>query len=122
MIVEVRKYRAKPGLRDEFVEFFRTRSVPALRSFGLHAIGPMLDLEDPDAFVWFLHLPSMEERDRRRAAFYGSDVWKNELEPIAIPMLESYTVILCAPLDPGVDPCLNSPRSPSTSTRSAPGS
>ena len=30
-----------------------------------------------------------------RDAFYGGPVWKNELEAIAMPLLESYDVILC---------------------------
>ena len=35
MIVEVRSYRIKPGRRQEFIEFFETRSVPALRAHGM---------------------------------------------------------------------------------------
>jgi hypothetical protein len=30
-----------------------------------------------------------------RDVFYGGDPWKSELEDIAMPMLESYDVILC---------------------------
>jgi hypothetical protein len=28
-------------------------------------------------------------------AFYEGDLWKNELEGIAMPMIESYDVMLC---------------------------
>ena len=28
-------------------------------------------------------------------AFYEGELWKNELEAIAMPMLDSYDVILC---------------------------
>ena len=28
-------------------------------------------------------------------AFYEGDLWKNELEAIAMPMIDSYDVILC---------------------------
>ena len=28
-------------------------------------------------------------------AFYGSDLWKNELEAIMMPMIDSYDVTLC---------------------------
>lgn len=51
MIVEVRSYRIKPGRRDEFIRFFETRSVPALRSHGMKILGPLLDLENPNKFV-----------------------------------------------------------------------
>jgi hypothetical protein len=30
-----------------------------------------------------------------RDAFYGGELWKNELEAIAMPLLESYDVIVC---------------------------
>ena len=95
MIVEVRSYRIKPGRREEFIEFFETRAVPALRSYGMQVIGPLLDVENPNKFVWLRSFPSMEDRERMREAFYGSELWKNELEEIAMPLLESYDVVLC---------------------------
>jgi hypothetical protein len=95
MIVEVRSYRIKPGKRDEFIQFFEKRSVPALRAHGMKVVGPFLDLENPNKFVWMRIFPSLAERERMREAFYGGDLWQNELEAIAMPMLESYDVILC---------------------------
>jgi hypothetical protein len=95
MIVEVRSYRIKPGRRAEFIRFFETRSVPALRSHGMKVLGPLLDLENPNKFVWLRSFPSLEERDRMKDAFYEGDLWRSELEAIAMPMIESYDVILC---------------------------
>jgi NIPSNAP len=95
MIVEVRSYRIKPGRREEFIQFFETRSVPALRSHGMRVVGPLLDLENPNKFVWLRIFPSLDERERMKAAFYEGELWKNELESIAMPLLDSYDVILC---------------------------
>ena len=95
MIVEVRSYRIKPGHRDEFIKLFETRAIPALRSHGMKILGPMLDIENPNKFVWLRSFPSLEQRDQMKDAFYGSDLWKKELEAIAMPLLESYDVILC---------------------------
>jgi hypothetical protein len=95
VIVEIRSYRIAPGRRAEFLEFFKTRSIPALQSHGMKVIGPFIDLENPNKFVWLRCFPSLEERDRMKDAFYEGDLWKNELEAIAMPMLESYDVILC---------------------------
>jgi hypothetical protein len=95
MIVEVRSYRIKPGLREEFIRFFETRAIPALRAHGMRVVGPFLDLENPNKFAWLRTFPSLEERDRLKTAFYEGDLWKDELEAIAMPMLESYDVILC---------------------------
>ncbi len=95
MIVEVRSYRIKPGRRAEFIRFFETRCIPALRSHGMQILGPMLDVENPNKFVFLRSFPSLEERDRMKAAFYEGELWKNELEGIAMPMIDSYDVILC---------------------------
>ena len=95
MIVEVRSYRIKPGHRDEFIELFESRAVPALRKYGMKIVGPLLDVENPNKFVFLRSFPSFEERDRMKEAFYGSELWKNELERIAMPLLDSYDVILC---------------------------
>ena len=95
MIVEVRSYRIKPGRREEFIKFFETRSIPALRAHGMKVLGPLLDLENPNKFVWLRSFPSLAERDRMKDDFYEGELWKQELEAIAMPMLESYDVILC---------------------------
>ena len=95
MIIEVRSYRVKPGRRAEFIRLFETRAVPALKANGMNVTGPFLDVENPNKFVWLRSFPSLEERDRMKNIFYESDLWKNELEAIAMPMLDSYDVILC---------------------------
>ena len=95
MIVEVRSYRIKPGRREEFIKLFETRGIPALREYGMKIIGPFLDVENPNKFVFLRSFPSLEERERMKNAFYGSELWEQQLEPIAMPLLDSYDVILC---------------------------
>lgn len=95
MIVEVRSYRITPGRRDEFIEFFEKRSVPALRSHGMKVVGPLIDLENPNKFVFLRGFPSMDDLYRMKSEFYEGKLWKEELESIAMPMIESYDVVLC---------------------------
>ncbi len=95
MIVEVRSYRIKPGKRAEFIKLFETRAVPALRKYGMKIVGPLLDVENPNKFVFLRSFPSIEDRERLKDEFYSSEIWKNELEPFAMPLLDSYDVILC---------------------------
>jgi len=52
MIVEMRTYRIKPGLRAEFLEIFRTRSLPAHQQIGMKIRCPFLSVEDPDVFFF----------------------------------------------------------------------
>jgi heme-degrading monooxygenase HmoA len=95
MIVEVRSYRIKPGKRAEFIEFFETKAVPALRSHGMKILGPLLDVENPNKFVFLRSFPSLDDRESMKNKFYEGELWKNELEGIAMPMIDSYDVILC---------------------------
>ena len=95
MIVEVRSYRITPGKRDEFIEFFETRSITALQSCGMKIVGPFIDLENPNKFMFIRAFPSMEDLHRMKEEFYEGKLWKEELEQIAMPMMESYDVMLC---------------------------
>ena len=89
MIVEIRTYRTKPGRRADFVDLFEKRAGPTQVSLGMKLIGPLLDLENPDAFVWLRSFPSLEERDRLKEAFYEGALWKNELEVLVMPKVET---------------------------------
>jgi len=60
----------------------------------MQVTGPLLDLENPDVFIFMRAFPSPQERDRMKSAFYDGEEWKNELEAIAMPMLESYSSVL----------------------------
>ena len=69
--------------------------MPAQREYGMKVVGPLLDVENPNKFVFLRSFPSLEEREQMRDAFYGGELWKKELEALAMPLLESYDVILC---------------------------
>ncbi len=95
MIVEVRSYRITPGKRDEFVDLFKQRSIQALQAHGMKVVGPLIDLENPNKFLFLRGFPSMEDLRRMKDEFYGGRLWKEELEQILMPMIESYDVVLC---------------------------
>jgi len=99
MIVEVRSYRIKPGKRAEFIDLFEKRAIPAQRLYGMKIMGPLLDVENPNKFVFLRSFPSLEAREQMKNDFYGGELWKNEVEAIAMPMLDSYDVILCETSD-----------------------
>jgi hypothetical protein len=74
---------------------FETCAIHAQREYGMRITGPFLDVENPNKFVFLRSFPSLEERERMKDAFYSGEIWKNELEGLAMPLLESYDVILC---------------------------
>ena len=94
MIVEMRTYRTKPGMRDEFLRIFRSKSVPAHVEIGMKILGPFISVEDPDTFFFMRGFPSLPSREPMKAKFYEGELWKNELEQVLMPMLDKYDVVL----------------------------
>jgi hypothetical protein len=94
MIVEMRSYKVKPGMRARFLELFRSKSVPAHAEIGMKILGPFLSVEDPDVFFFMRGFPDLASREWMKAAFYEGDLWKRELEGVVMPMLEKYEVVV----------------------------
>jgi heme-degrading monooxygenase HmoA len=94
MIIEMRTYKIKPGKRAEFVEVFRSRSIPAHDEIGMKILGPFLSIEDSDTFFFMRGFPDLASREPMKAKFYEGELWKNELESILMPMIEKYEVVL----------------------------
>ena len=94
MIVEMRTYKLKPGKRQEFLEIFRTRSMPAHAEIGMKILGPFLSIEDPDTFFFMRGFPDLASRDPMKEQFYEGELWKRELETVLMPMIEKYEVVL----------------------------
>lgn len=94
MVVEMRTYKTKPGKRAEFLETFRTKSIPAHAEIGMKILGPFLSIEDPDTFFFMRGFPDLVSREPMKARFYEGDLWKRELKQILMPMLEKYEAVL----------------------------
>jgi heme-degrading monooxygenase HmoA len=94
MIIEMRTYKTKAGKRAEFLEIFRSRSVPAHAEIGMKIVGPFLSVEDPDVFFFMRGFPDLASREPMKAKFYEGALWKRELERVLMPMLERYEVVL----------------------------
>ena len=94
MIVEMRTYKTKPGKRNEFLQVFRSKSIPAHIEIGMKILGPFLSVEDPDTFFFMRGFPDLPSREPMKAKFYEGELWKRELENVLMPMLEKYEVVL----------------------------
>ena len=90
MILEIRHYTLKSGQREAFISFFESENRKALIQAGMLVFGPLRDLEDTDKVHWMRAFNSMEERDRLKTDFYDGPVWHEEIEPIAMAMIEHF--------------------------------
>src|SRR5437763_16210254 len=94
MIIEMRTYKTKPGKRSQFLETFRSTSVPEHAKIGMKILGPFLSIEDPDTLFFMRGFPDLPSREPMKAKFYESELWKRELENVLMPMLDKYEVVL----------------------------
>jgi NIPSNAP len=93
-IVEMRTYKLKPGRRSEFLEIFRTKSLPAHAEIGMKIIGPFLSIEDSDTFFFMRAFPDLAAREVMKSRFYDGELWHNELEGMLMPMIDRYDAVL----------------------------
>lgn len=98
-LLELRQYRLAAGTRARFAEFLRGRTYDEHVRLDMPLYGPFDALDDENLIVWFRGFPDLQERDRRKAQFYQGALWCDELEAIAMPMIEDYkNVLLLAPV------------------------
>ena len=94
MVIEMRTYKTKPGMRSRFLELFHSKSIPAHREIGMKVLGPFNSVEDPDTFFVMRGFPDLASRELMKQKFYRGTVWKEELEHVLLPILEKYEVLL----------------------------
>lgn len=94
MIMEVRTYRLQPGVRTEFVEFFRTQSIPRMQAAGMSVVGQFSSVSDPDVFAYVRTFSSVEQREEQYRRFYESEDWLGGMIDFAIGKEESFDVFL----------------------------
>ena len=99
MIIEMRTYKTKPGKRSQFLEIFRSKSIPAHTEIGMKILGPFLSIENPDTFFFMRGFPDLPSRELMKAEFYEGELWKGDLENVLLPILEKYEVVVVEDAD-----------------------
>ena len=103
MLLEIRIYKIRPGMRQKFIEFFENRTIAPKEECGMRILGQFWSVQDDNTFVWLRAFENAEDRDIRKERFYGGRVWQGELEAEAFSMIEDYSNVLL------VEPTGNSP-------------
>lgn len=91
-VIEIRTYRTTPGEREAVMELLRDRIIPAQREAGMLITGPFPAAEDADTLVWFRGFADEASRQALTKEFYGSALWKEELEGKIRPSLTDVSV------------------------------
>jgi len=76
---ELRQYRIKPGMREQWVKLMEEKSIPFQVSQGMVVIGSFIAQEEDDLYVWIRRIESEEERKALYQKVYESDYWNGSV-------------------------------------------
>ena len=99
-IVELRQYTLHPHRRDDLIDMFDAHFVESQEAVGMTIIGQFRNLDDPNKFVWVRGFPSMDERARGLAEFYGGPAWKSRRTAANETIIDNDNVLLLRPVHP----------------------
>jgi hypothetical protein len=92
MFFELRQYRILPGKRDEWVTIMEERIIPGQTAMGAVIVGSFVGAQEDDLYVWIRRFESEERFKAFNSAYYGSEEWKNDLQPKSKEMIASTMV------------------------------
>lgn len=99
-VIELRRYRLRPGQRDVLVELFERHLYEPQIAVGMSLIGQFQDVGDPDQFVFLRGFRGMDARHEALDAFYNGPVWQEHRTAANATMISSDNVLLLRPARP----------------------
>jgi hypothetical protein len=93
MIVEMRTYKIKRGMRAKFIELMDAKLIPEHKKIGIKVAGPFASVEDEVTLFWMRGFPDEAAHKSMTGKFYGGDLWRRELSDVIMPILEKYDVV-----------------------------
>lgn len=89
-LIEIRSYRLRPGAWPEFARLFREAALPLLQRWRADVVGFGRSPDDPDAAFLIRAFDDLADRERREAAFYGSDEWRKGPREAVLACIDTY--------------------------------
>jgi hypothetical protein len=93
-LVELRAYNLKAGGRDEFHRLAAQSAVPMLRRAGIDVVAFGPSSHDATSYFLIRSFASLEDRQAREDAFYGSAEWRDGPRDAVLALIESYTTVV----------------------------
>jgi hypothetical protein len=94
VILEIRTYELKPGSGAEFDRVVREDVLPMLQRWGHEVVAHGASLEDDAAYFLIRAYPTLADRERDQAAFYGSGEWRDGPREAIVARIESMLAVV----------------------------
>jgi len=94
-LLEIRLFRVRPGMRDEFDRVSRDGTIPLMRSLGITVVAHGVSPNNENGYFLLRAFPSEADRVTRSQSLYTTAEWlRNYDEPVGA-MIDDYdTVVL----------------------------
>jgi NIPSNAP len=99
-IIELRRYRLRPGKRDALIDLFEREFVEPQEAAGMQIVGQFRDMDEPDHFVWLRGFADVASRAAALEKFYSGPVWAKHRSEANGTMINSDNVLLLRPTGP----------------------
>jgi len=92
--VEIRSYNLKPGSRAEFARIASMQVMPMLARRGTDVVRHGPSAHDENTYFLIRVYASLEDRQQRQDAFYGSDEWIRGPRASILELIENFTSLV----------------------------
>jgi hypothetical protein len=100
-VIELRRYRMRPGRRDDLIDLFEREFIEPQEAVGMHVIAQFRDLDHADRYTWVRGFPNHALRAASLDAFYAGPIWKRHREAANATLLDNDDVLMLRPARPG---------------------
>lgn len=88
MFYEIRRYRARPGRREEWARCMEQAVIPFQQAQGVTVTASFVDEQGPDGYVWIRRFEDEEQRVALYAGAYDHKRWQREILPTVAELLK----------------------------------
>lgn len=92
MFYELRQYKIQPGKMDEWVTLMEEEIIPLQVAKGMVIAGSFRGETDDTVYVWMRRFDSEAEREKLYRDVYGSEKWRNEIQPRVSELMDTSSV------------------------------
>lgn len=89
---ELRQYKIQPGKMDEWVSLMEEEIIPLQVAKGMVIAGSFRGETDDSVYVWLRRFDSEEDRERLYRVVYGSEKWREEIQPRVSELMDTSNV------------------------------
>ena len=89
-LVEIRAYRLKPGMREDFHAAMTSRALPMVRAYGMDVVAHGPVASDDNGYFLVRSFANLAELTAQEDGFYGSAPWREGPREALVPRIDTY--------------------------------